>query len=338
MNSTKIIEPKDTNKKTGKSVGQFFTKYGLAFVLLVVMAIFGILEPRFLNYTNIFSILISASITSIAAMGFVVIMSSGEIDFAIGLEFSLAGIITLMMMKFSGLNFWIVILIVFFINLCFGAINAFLNITIGIPAFLATMGTSLIAQYAAWTLTGGLPVGYIGLPKIVNFFGQGKLFGKVPIPILIFVIMSIVMIIYTDQTKNGKKMYAVGSNPTACNFVGINFRKEKLKGFLMCAALATLAGFIQASAYNRAEPKSGSALMVSCLTALMLGALFLKPGVFNIPGTLIGAILVGSIANGLQMLSAPTYMKNFVTGGIMVAAVVITTLIRKNTEKISGSG
>jgi len=336
MNSTTKIQPVDTNKINSQSVGQFFTKFGLAFVLLALMAVFGILEPKFLNYTNIFSILISATITSIAAMGFVVIMSSGEIDFAIGMEFALAGIIFLMMSKFSGLNFWIVVPIVFLINLSIGAINAFLNIKIGIPAFLATMGTSLIAQYAAWTLTGGLQVAYIGLPRIVNF-GQIYLFKIIPLPLVMFIIVSIIMIIYTDQTKNGKKMYAVGSNPTACDYVGINFRKEKLKGFLLCAALATIAGVVQASAFNRSQPNMGSGLMISCLTSLMLGALFLKPGVFNIPGTIIGAILVGSIANGLQMMSAPTYMKNFVTGAVMLVAVVVTTLIRKNTEKV-GSG
>jgi ribose/xylose/arabinose/galactoside ABC-type transport system permease subunit len=336
MNPTTSIEPKDTSKKSHLSIGQFFTKFGLAFVLLGEMAIFGMFQPKFLNITNIFSILISATITSIAAMGFVVIMSSGEIDFAIGMEFGLAGVIFLMMSKFSGLNFWIILLIVFLINLCIGAINAFLNIKIGIPAFLATMGVSLIAQYAAWTLTGGLPVQYIGLPKIINF-GQAYLFKWLPFPIVLFVVVSIIMIIYTDQTKNGKKMYAVGSNPTACNYVGINFRIEKLKGFLICAALATLAGVLQASAYNRGQPNSGANLMVSCLTALMLGAMFLKPGVFNIPGTIVGAIMVGSIANGLQMMSAPTYMKNFVTGAVMLTAVVVTTLIRKNTEKV-GSG
>jgi ribose/xylose/arabinose/galactoside ABC-type transport system permease subunit len=332
--STKINKPSD---KTGKSISQFFTKYGLAFVLLAVMAVFALLEPKFIGYKNIFSILISSSITAIAAMGFVVIMSSGEIDFAIGMEFSLAGIIMMMMMRFSGLNFWIVFPIMYLLMLTFGLFNAFLNISIGIPAFLATMGTSLIAKFVAWTLTGGLQVTYINLPKIVNYFGQGFLFKIIPVPIVIFIFVSIIMIIYTDRTKNGKKMYAVGSNPAACNFVGINFRIEKLKGFLICAALACTAGFIQASNYNRGQPDAGVNLMVSCLTSLMLGALFLKPGVFNIPGTIIGAILVGSIANGLQMLAAPTFMKNFVTGGIMLAAVVVTTIIRKNSEKV-GSG
>lgn len=337
MDSTTVINSNKSSEKTGKSIAQFFTKFGLAFVLLAVIAIFAILEPRFINYKNIFSILISSSITAIAAMGFVVIMSSGEIDFSIGLQFSLAGIIMMMMMKFSGLNFWIVFVIMFLVMIGFGLINAFLNIKVGIPAFLATMGTSLIAQYVARTLTGGLQVTYLGLPKIVNYFGQGFIFGVIPVPIVIFVFVSIIMVIYTDRTKNGKKMYAVGSNPAACNFVGINFRIEKLKGFLICATLACLAGFIQASSYNRGHPDAGTGLMVSCLTALMLGALFLKPGVFNIPGTIIGAILVGAIANGLQMLSAPTYMKNFVTGAIMISAVVITTLIRKNSQKV-GSG
>ena len=324
-------------KKNSKSVARFFTKYGLAFVLLIVMAVFAILEPRFIGYRNIFSILVSASITATAGMGFVVIMSSGEIDFAIGMEFALAGLIMMMMMKFSGLNFWIVFIIMFALMIVFGLLNAYLNITIGIPAFLATMGTSLIAQYIAWTMTGGLPISYLGLPKIVNFWGQGFLFGVIPVPILVFIVIATVMIIYTERTKSGKKMYAVGSNPTACNFVGINFRVEKLKGFVLCAVLACLAGFIQASNFNRAQPAAGQSIMMSCLTSLMLGALFLKPGVFNVPGTIIGAILVVAIGNGLTIVSAPSYMKDFVTGAIMIVAVVITTLIRKNSEKVSGA-
>jgi ribose/xylose/arabinose/galactoside ABC-type transport system permease subunit len=320
-----------------KSIGRFFTKYGLAFVVLAVIAVFGILEPRMLTISNLMSVLTSACITAIAGMGLVVIMSSGEIDFAIGMEFTVAGIMLMMMVKFSGLNYWIVLVLVFIMLLIFGLLNAFFNIKIGEPAFLATMGTSLVAQFAAWQATGGFPVTYQGLPKIVTFWGQGLIFGIIPVPVVIFVVVSIIMIIYTERTKSGKKMYAVGSNPTACDFVGINYRREKLKGFVICAILAGLAGLIQSSQFNRANPAAGTTLLSTTLTALMLGATFLRPGVFNIPGTIIGSLLLSIIGNGLLMVSAPSYMQNFVTGAIMFTSVIIITIIRKNTEKV-GNG
>jgi ribose/xylose/arabinose/galactoside ABC-type transport system permease subunit len=319
------------------SVGRILTKYGLAFVLLIIMVIFGILEPKFFGYKNLLNILSSSSITAIAGMGFVVIMSSGEIDFSIGIEFALSGIFMMMVVEFSGLGFWFGIIVLLILLTTFGLINAFLNIKIGIPAFLATMGTSLILQYVATTLTGGYPIQYFDLPDIFYFWGQYRLFGVIPFPIVIFVVVAIVMIIYTDRTKSGKQMYAVGANPAACDYVGINFRKEKLKGFLICAILAGLAGFINTSLYNKGNPTEGSALLLSCITALMLGATFIKPGVFNIPGTIIGAILVTVIANGLLMVSAPSYLKDFVMGTVLFTAVVIITIIRKNSEKV-GSG
>lgn len=331
------VHTKTINSTKNISIGRFFTKYGLLFVLLIIMGVFGILEPRFFGYKNLLNILSSSSVTAIAGMGFVVIMSSGEIDFSIGIQYAISGIFMMMLVKFSGLGFWICFILMLIMLIVFGLVNAFFNITIGIPAFLATMGISLILQYAATTMTGGYPIQYFDLPGIFYFWGQYSLFGVIPFPIVIFVVVAIIMIIYTERTKSGKQMYAVGSNPIACNFVGINFRIEKLKGFLICAILAGLAGFINTSLYNKGNPTAGANLLVSCITALMLGATFIKPGVFNIPGTIIGSLLITVIANGLLMVSAPSFLKDFVMGGILFVAVVIITIIRKNTEKVVSS-
>ncbi len=326
--------PKPKQNGGGFKVTTFLTKYGLAFVVIIVIAVFGILEPRFLSTRNLLSILTSTGIIAIVGMGFTVIMSSGEIDFAIGMEFTLAGLMIYMLNHYTNLNYWITLLLTFGMLIIFALANAFLNIKIGIPAFLATMGTSLIAQYAAEGLTGGFTLHYNDLPAIFTW-GQINLFGVFPLLIVIFIIVSIIMVIYTEKTKNGKKMYAVGSNPVACNYVGINFRIEKLKGFIIAALLAGFAGIMQSSQFNRVGPDSGATLLNSVLSGLMIGALFIKPGVFNIPGTIIGSFLITVIGNGLLMVSAPSYLKDFVMGTILFTSVVVITIIRRNSEKIA---
>jgi ribose/xylose/arabinose/galactoside ABC-type transport system permease subunit len=324
-----------TRKKI--SFGTFFAKYGLAFMALLIMAGFALIEPRFLNVTNLLTIVTSTSVLGIIAIGITVVMSSGEIDFAVGMEYTvIAVLLGVILDKLIVQSYIVGLILVLGLSLLIGALNGFLNVKIGIPAFIATMGVAFVCQGFAYLLTGG------GLQFVSNnwgprftFLGQAFLFKVIPMPVVVLAIVSTIMYIYAERTTGGKTMYAVGSNVNATKYIGINAKKQKLIAFLICSFLAGLGGVMQGSLLNRVGPlMGGESALFSCLTALMLGACFLRPGVFNIPGTILGALIVTIFSNGFMMVSAPAWVRDLVLGAVMVAAVSIVTIIRRRSEKI----
>jgi ribose/xylose/arabinose/galactoside ABC-type transport system permease subunit len=326
---------KNKADKNGTSFGAFMVKYGLAFVALLSMLVFTIMEPRFIGISNLFNIVTAASTIGITAMGLCLVMSSGEIDFAVGQELTIAAVFMgLLMDKRIISSYPLAVLAALLLMVGFGLVNAFLHIVIGIPAFIATMGTSFIALGFAYLITNGLWINSQRWPDSFTVIGQGFMFGKIPIMVVVLIVITAIIWIYTELTNNGKKMYAVGSNTNACNYIGIDQRKEKLKGFIIGAVLCGIAGIMLSSQMNRTGATMGESSLVTSLTAIMLGATFLRPGVFNIPGTLLGAIIISILNNGFTMVSAPTYTRNLALGLVMLISVTLVTVIRRRTEKI----
>jgi ribose/xylose/arabinose/galactoside ABC-type transport system permease subunit len=333
MTATINYEAEKSGKKS--SVASLMVKYGLAFFALLCIAVFSIIEPKFLGIKNLFNIITAASTLGITAIGLCLIMSSGEIDFAVGMELTTGAIVigTILDKKIVN-NYALAFVLTIAVMAVFGLINAFLNIKIGIPAFIATMGTAFIATGFSFLATGGIWVNSLRWPKVFTLIGQGFVFNKIPIEAIFLVIITLIVWIYTEFTNNGKATYAVGSNINACNYIGINQRKEKLKNFVISAVLCGIAGIMLASEVNRMGAQMGEASLVNSLTAIMLGATFLRPGVFNIPGTILGTLIVSILNNGETMISAPTFSRDLILALVMIVSVSIVTILRRRTEKI----
>ena len=217
---------------------------------------------------------------------------------------------------------------------CVGLYNAFLHVKIGIPAFIATLGTSYLVKGIAKALTGSKNVNNLPeWPDVFTFMGQGYLFGVIPMPVIILVIVGAVVLFYTEYTRAGKYLYAVGSNPTACDYIGIDGKMQKIKGFFITALLCGLAGIMQGSQMNAASPTLGENMFVPALTTVFLGATYGKIGVFNVPGTLVGAVLYALINQGLLMITSELWLKDYVQGGMLLFALVMVIVIRKVGNK-----
>ena len=319
-------------KKT--QFGPFMAKYGLAFFALLCIIVFSILEPRFLGITNIFNIITATSVMGVTAMGLSLVMSSGEIDFAVGMELTLTAVVLgIILDKGIVSSYPLAILAALIVAVIFGLLNAFLHIVIGIPAFIATMGTSFIATGLAYWATNGLYINSQRWPDEFTTIGQGFIFGKIPVMVVFLAVLSIIIWVYTEFTTHGKTMYAVGANTDACNYVGIDMKKEKLKGFVLSAVLCGIAGIMLASQLNRVGSTMGDSSLMTALTAILLGATFLKPGVINIPGTILGALIVSILNNGFTMVSMPAFGRDIVLALVMIISISLVTIIRRRSEK-----
>ena len=138
----------------------------------------------------------------------------------------------------------------------------------------------------------------------------------------------------TEYTRAGKYLYAVGANPIACDYIGIDGKIQKIKGFVITALCCALAGIMQGSQMNAASPTLGENMFVPALTTVFLGATYGKIGVFNVPGTLVGAVLYALINQGLLMITSDLWLKNYVQGGMLLFALVMVVVIRARERKM----
>lgn len=324
---------KHDKEKTG--IGIFLTKYWLLIFTILIALLFGGMEPAFFYSRNLLNLLSSACINGITAIGLTCIMAAGELDFACGVELTAGAIL---MAKFCNGkitdNYIVGFLLTIGVLVLIGLINALLHVKIGIPAFIATMGTSyFIRGILKWITDAKGIYNSSNWPDCFTFLGQGYLFNIVPMPLVVLVIVSILMIIYTEKMTSGKLIYAVGSNYEACRYLGINAGRQKTISFVLCSVLCGLAGIVQGSMVNGAIFSMGDSAMPYAVTILNMGAMFIKMGVFNVPGTVIGAILIAVINNGLTMIGAESFMKDIVMAVVMLLSISIVSVIRLNASQ-----
>ncbi|MDO4261520.1 MAG: ABC transporter permease [Eubacteriales bacterium] len=312
----------------------FIKRWLLLFTALVVV-VFSLLSPTFLQLTNLLNILSSACIVGVMGVGLTCIFATGELDFSAGAQVSLASCVMAVVLGKTPLNNYIAVLVLTLVILgLVGLYNAFLHVKIGIPAFIATLGTSYLVKGIAKALTNSQTINNMSTwPEAFTFMGQGYLFGVIPMPVVVLVIVGALILFYTEYTRAGKYLYAVGSNAKACDYIGIDGKMQKIKGFVITAVLCGLAGVMQGSQMNAASPTLGENMFVPALTTVFLGATYGKIGVFNVPGTLVGAVLYALINQGLLMITSELWLKNFVQGGMLLFALVIVIMIRIRERK-----
>ena len=310
------------------------SKYWLFFFTVVIGVIFTLAQPRFASIGNLLDILSTTCVFGIVGIGVSLVMITGEIDFCCGVELSTGACLMAVLLDIKGFHsYFLALVITMAAMFLIGLLNGFLHVYIGIPGFIATMGTSLLIQGILKWLTNSASVFSTRWPACFTFLGQSRIFKIVPVSAVCLIVVALVFLVYTERTRNGKRLYAVGANAKACKYVGIDARSVKMKSFILCAMLCGFAGVINGSMLNSANPYMGDTALLSALTMLMLGATFYRIGMFNVPGTILGALLVNIINNGMTMLGAQTYQKYLVQGVVMLVAVTVVTLIRLRTAK-----
>lgn len=315
---------------TSNFLRNILVKRWLLFFTLATILAFGIISPAFLKMDNLLNILSSACIVGVMGVGLTCIFATGELDFSAGSQVSLASCLMAVILG-KGLikNYIVAVLLTLLVLGIVGLYNSFLHVKVGIPAFIATLGTSYLVKGIAKALTGGKNINNLPeWPEEFTFIGQGYLFGIIPMPVVILVMVGAIVLFYTEHTRAGKYLYAVGANPTACDYIGVDGKVQKIKGFVITALCCALAGIMQGSQMNAASPTLGENMFVPALTTVFLGATYGKVGVFNVPGTLVGAVLYALINQGLLMITSDLWLKNYVQGGMLVFALVMVVVIR----------
>ncbi len=317
-------------RKSGMGFGQFLIKIRTILILVALLIIFTILKPKFVNPTNLMNMIKRMSYVAITAFGITFVMTLGGLDLSGGSIAALTGV-SLAYMLSKGVSIGIALPVVLVLALIMGLINAVIIVEGKIAPFLTTLATMNIYRGIALTLTAGRTVS-IKAKGFTDFFGNGKLFDFIPIPVLITVFFLVVCWFLYSRTKLGYYCRCIGGNEEAAKVAGINIRRVKYIAYMFNALLAGFAGLILCSLMNAGVPDIGSDLSMDAISAAVLGGTAISGGAGSIIGTLGGGLIMAELNAGLSLLGAQSHVQILVKGIVIILAVLMDNALKSRTQ------
>jgi ribose/xylose/arabinose/galactoside ABC-type transport system permease subunit len=294
-------------------------QWGIVFVLIALVIIMSIAAPVFLSARNIRNILQQVSTLGILSMGVTVLMISGGIDLSVGSAISTVAVIAGTMLK-AGLPAELAIVTGLALGCLIGCINGVLAAFTRAHPFILTLGTMTILQGVAIIITQGFPITDLG--RRFEWIG-GAMIGPVPFIVILFFIVMAVCWVLLRYLRIGRIAYAIGGNEYTTYLAGIPVRRYKILFYVICGFFTGLAGLVLASRISSAIPNMGTGFEMNSIGAAVIGGIPLTGGRGNVGGTLTGVLLLGIIANGLNLLHVDASWQYVVTGLIIIIAVII---------------
>lgn len=300
-------------------------RYGIVFVLIPLVVLFGILNPAFLSVANILNVLRQISIFGIMAVGMTMVIMCAQIDLSIGAIVAVSGVVGAMVAK-SGGHIALSLLAGCAVGLICGLVNGYLTVTFTVPSLLITLGSMTAIRGAGFLITGGRPVW--GMDPDYKWLGGGFVLG-IPVPIIIMIIVYIVGWFVMSQTTFGRYIYSTGGNLEAAKLSGINTNSVTMWALGICGFLAGLSGVVWSSRLFSGQPIVGQGYELQVIAATVLGGISLMGGQGEILATLGGALIIGILHNGLNLLGVSPYWQMVVTGCVIILAVILDSLRRR---------
>lgn len=302
-----------------KRPGFDIQQWGIVVVLVVLVTVISIASPVFLSPRNIRNVLQQVSTLGILSMGMTVLMISGGIDLSVGSAISTVAVVAGTMLK-AGLPAELAIIVGLVLGCAIGGLNGVLAAFTRAHPFILTLGTMTIFQGVAIIITQGFPITDLG--RRFEFIG-GAMLGPVPFIVLLFFVVMTVCGLLLRFLRIGRIAYAIGGNEYTTYLAGIPVKRYKILFYVICGFFTGLAGLVLASRISSAIPNMGTGFEMNSIGAAVIGGIPLTGGRGNVGGTLTGVLLLGIIANGLNLLHVDASWQYVVTGLIIVIAVII---------------
>jgi ribose transport system permease protein len=303
-------------------MSRILRSYGIVFAFLIICAVMTILSPVFLTVTNIRNVVRQSSIFGVMAIGMTFVILTGGIDLSVGSVLAVAGAIAAGMLK-GGAGMLPVVALALVIGIGCGLANG-LIITIGrIAPFVVTLGMMSIARSLTLIYTKGYPIS--GFSGPFRFIGGGDV-ASIPFPIIVFALTVVIAWLILTQTRLGRYTYAIGGNEETVKLSGIDSNRYKVIVYVISGITAAMSALILTSRLNSAEPVAGQGYELDVIAAVVIGGTSLSGGTGSVWGTLIGALLIGVINNGMNLLGISPYFQLLVKGLIIIGAVLLDRL------------
>ena len=315
--------------------------------LVALMAVFAIAEPRFLSSVNLFNVMRQVSIVGLLAIGMTFVIMTAGIDLSVGSLLACAGLVAAAVSK-GGLenrftvgegqdaisyDWYLAALAAITVGIVGGYLQGFAITRLRVPPFVVTLGGMSVFRGAALLFAGGGPIS--GFDPDFIWWGQGRLFGQVPIPVIIFLSCAVLAHIVLRYTRYGRQVYAVGGNPEAARLSGLNVRAVTTSVYVIMGFFAGLGAFVLSARLNSAEAVAGMGYELTVIASVVIGGTSLFGGTGTIFGTVIGTILIGVLLNGLVLMNVSSYVQQIIIGIIIVLAVAFDTFAKSRRRSAS---
>ncbi len=314
---------------TPRSFRHVIGEYGIFIALAIELSLFSSLSPYFFTADNILNVTLQTSITAIIAAGMTFVILTAGIDLSVGAVVAFTGIIATSLLKLE-MPFGIVFPLAILAGSAIGAFSGFLAGTFitrfNITPFIVTLALMTIWRGSSYMYTDGRPVW--GLPDQFGYLGSGR-FLAVPVPTLVMIVVYVIAYILLKHTRFGRYVYAVGGNKEAARLAGIGTTGVLIRVYMMCGVLAAISGILLASRMNSGQPNAGLMYEMDVIAAVVVGGTSLFGGRGSIIGTFIGAMLIGVLRNGLNLLNVNSYVQMVVLGVVILLAVLLDQMRSK---------
>lgn len=303
-------------------------QFGTLSGLIALCIVLWILTPHFMTVSNLLNVAQQTTIVAIIAVGMTFVIITGGIDLSVGSVLAFSGV-TMATMLQKGVPLGIALLVGLGAGLLCGLLNGLL-ITVGrLPPFIATLGMMSVARGAALVFTGGRPVS--GFSDTFRQIAVGEIF-HIPAPVIIMLAVYLIAHFVLTKTKLGRYTYAIGGNEEATVLSGVNVRLYKTMVYGLCGMLSGLAAIILTARLNSAQPIAGMMYELDAIAATVIGGTSLTGGEGTIFGTLIGALIIGVLRNGLNLLDISSFVQQIVIGAVIIVAVLFDMLLKANKK------
>lgn len=327
MTNPEIIEEKKNPLQLKTNALQQFLAFGSLIVLIIF---FSIASPNFFRFENIIGILLSTSVIGILALGATFIIITGGIDLSVGTVMTLCSVMTGIFITSMGMPLIVGVLGGILTGAAAGFVAGVAIAKFKIPPFIATLAMMMIAKGLALVISSAAPIYFTSYPAFTKIAMGSMIPGlNIPNAVIIFFGMAIIGALILNKTIIGRYTYAIGSNEEATRLSGVNVNKWKIIIYSIAGVFTGVGGIVMAARLNSAQPALGQGYELEAIAAVVIGGTSLSGGKGTILGTVIGALIMSVLTNGLRILSVPQEWQTVVVGAVILFAVYVDVLRNK---------
>ncbi|RDL44527.1 ABC transporter permease [Marinomonas piezotolerans] len=320
-------------------IGRLLLEGRAFFALIAIIIFFSLMSPYYFTVNNFLIMSSHVAIFGLLALGMLLVILNGGIDLSVGSTLGLCGVFAGFLMQgvnieFLGMTFypslWVVVVLTCLLGAAVGTVNGVLVAHFKVPAFVATLGTMYVARGIALLMTNGLTYNQLeGKPELGNtgfeWLGFNRLAG-IPISVIVLIVVAVLCGLMISRTAFGRWLYASGGNETAADLSGVPIKRVKVTVYLLSGVCAALAGLVLSSQLTSAGPTAGTTYELTAIAAVVIGGAALTGGRGTVRGTILGALVIGYLSDGLVIIGVSAYWQTVFTGTVIVLAVLLNSL------------
>lgn len=307
---------------------------GALTALIVLVIAMSALSGDFLTTDNLLNVGVQAAVTAVLAFGVTFVIVSAGIDLSVGSVAALSATVLAWAATSEGVPVAIAVLLAVVTGIACGLVNGFLISYGKLPPFIATLAMLSVGRGLSLVISQGSPIAF---PESVSHLGD-TLGGWLPVPVLVMVAMGLITAFILGRTYLGRSMYAIGGNEEAARLSGLRVKKQKLAIYALSGLFAAAAGIVLASRLSSAQPQAAQGYELDAIAAVVIGGASLAGGTGKASGTLIGALILAVLRNGLNLLSVSAFWQQVVIGVVIALAVLFDTVRRKSGATVAPAG